>query len=248
MTRVLKKEAATEVSSSTWAIRFPPGGDLVIAPVTLMRLHPHPVSPSSYSSLTSPPSCPIIFTNLLPLKPSWNYNNQQNVFHAWLQYIKDFWKISNHSETLQKLLKRFRNKLWTPVLKCDQQWLTTVKPHGRAAHESPPVISFWTANKLITGSSSSHPIVSPTSLLVTPWTRRPTERLEGVVVDAGGEFLPTRSRIVSSSDKSEFKFWRESQMWWLPQYILLIETVLLVVATVMVWIQKRPNLEQGRAR
>ena len=163
-----------------------------------------PLSPSSYSSLTSPPSCPIIFTNLLPLKPSWNYNNQQNVFHAWLQYIKDFWKISNHSETLQKLLKRFRNKLWTPVLKCDQQWLTTVKPHGRAAHESPPVISFWTANKLITGSSSSHPIVSPTSLLVTPWTRRPTERLEGVVVDAGGEFLPTRSRIVSSSDKSEF--------------------------------------------
>ena len=101
MTRVLKKEAATEVSSSTWAIRFPPGGDLVIAPVTLMRLHPHPVSPSSYSSLTSPPSCPIIFINLLPLKPSWNYNNQQNVFHAWLQYY--------YFERFQITLKHFSN-------------------------------------------------------------------------------------------------------------------------------------------
>ena len=196
MTRVLKKEAATEVSSSgsTWAIRVPPGGDLVIAPVTLMRLQPHPVSLSSYSSLTSPPSCPIIFINLFPLKPSWNYNNQHNVFFmlgfniiGQLSSLKDFKSLWNTSATFES----FRNKLWTPVCKCHQcqQWLATVKPHGRAAHESPPVISFWTDNKLITGSSSSHPIVSPTSLLVvTPWTRRPTERLEGVVVDAGENF------------------------------------------------------------
>ena len=60
-----------------------------------------PLSPSSYSSLTSPPSCPIIFINLLPLKPSWNYNNQQNVFHAWLQY--------NYFERFQITLKHFRN-------------------------------------------------------------------------------------------------------------------------------------------
>ena len=53
---------------------------------------------------------------------------------------------------------------------------------------------------LITGSSSSHPTVSPSqhivcsnALPVTPWTSRVAERLQGVVADAEVELLPSVS-------------------------------------------------------
>ena len=69
-----------------------------------------------------------------------------------------------------------------------------------SAHESPPVISFSTDNKPDYRQLPLPPnifsrltlrIAHRSDALVTPWSRRPTDRLEGVVAEAGEELLPS---------------------------------------------------------
>ena len=135
-----------------------------------------------------------------------------------------------------------------------------------SAHESPPVISFSTDNKpdyrqLILPpnifSRLTLRIAHRSDALVTPWSRRPTDRLEGVVAEAGEELLPsvfqnflqTRSCIISFFDKSEMNVRKGVPNMRSSQYMFL-ETGFYVRTerTVRRRIKDRPNLEQGWER
>ena len=81
MTPMLRKEAATLLSRSvsTWAIRFSPGGNLVIAPVTL-----------GHSCILTLSPRPLIFLSDINTNPSWTFLKHAGRHHQ-IAFSFDNW-------------------------------------------------------------------------------------------------------------------------------------------------------------
>ena len=230
MTRMLRKEAATLLSRSvsTWAIRFSPGGNLVIAPVTL-----------GHSCILTLSPRPLIFLSDINTNPSWTFLKHAGRHHQ-IAFSFDNW---NHLKTNQKNLLDFifgskLNSLLandTKIRFMAAQSPDPIQPN-RACSCKDQVLSVrysynrddgdhamgglavclssvsQESTRLITGSSSSHPTVSPSQRIVAMrcrwhlgwvgWRKdyralSRTQRWNCCPV-----FLPTLSSLVSCFDKS----------------------------------------------